>query len=129
MEKEFLSWHLIKKELHERKIRPFFNEMEVWFTFVGVNVGDEEDGGDDFIRPVLIIKKFNQNLFWGISLTKTKRIGTYYLTFRLTSESEDSVAILSQFKLYDAKRLAYRIGAVAGDTMNDIKQKIRQFLA
>jgi mRNA interferase MazF len=47
-----------------------FQEREVWWCNIGVNIGDEEDGKSEFFsRPVLIIHKFNKKVFWGIPLT------------------------------------------------------------
>ena len=39
-----------------------------------MNIGYEQDGsGNDFIRPVVIIRKFNNEIFWGVPLTKTRK--------------------------------------------------------
>ena len=38
---------------------------------LGANVGFEQDGiGEDFLRPVLILRKFNVYMFWALPLTK-----------------------------------------------------------
>jgi len=70
---------------------------------VGKNIGYEQNGkGDEFLRPVLIIKKFNKRFFLGILLTKQGKNNNYY--FKL---NENSFAILSQIKVFDAKRMKY----------------------
>ena len=75
----------MKKEfLHKEKARPFFHEGEVWFCALGVNVGFEQDGrGESFLRPIVVIKKFNQEVFWGLPLTKRQKQGQYYFSFTL----------------------------------------------
>ena len=87
MKKDFQKWHHKKEHLDSVEKRPFFHEREIWFCHFGVNVGYEQDGsGDDFLRPVLIVRKFNNEIFWGVPLTKTKKIinekvRRYYFAF------------------------------------------------
>lgn len=91
-------------------------------------MGFEQDGrGVQFLRPVIVLKKFNKELFWGIPLTKNEKVGKYYKSFLLKGNT--STAILSQFRLIDAKRLKYKIGDIAAVDLAEIKTKIRQFLA
>lgn len=111
--KNYRSWHNKKEKLENISERPFFHEREVWYCYLGANVGFEQDGqGEDFLRPVIIIKKFNNEIFWGIPLTKSnkklnKNNEKYYYDFDFT-EDVKSRAILSQLRLIDSKRLGYR---------------------
>ncbi|MFH1183402.1 MAG: type II toxin-antitoxin system PemK/MazF family toxin [Candidatus Moraniibacteriota bacterium] len=106
----------------------FFHETEVWFCHLGINIGHEEAGkGDWFLRPVLILKKFNDKVFWAIPLTKTFRTGKYYYSFYF--KDNKSTAILSQIRLLDAKRLRYKVGKISKKNFFNIKQKIKQLLA
>jgi len=48
-----------------KKVRPFFHGREIWFCAIGANIRFEQDGsGTEFLRPVVIIKKFNKEVFW-----------------------------------------------------------------
>ena len=117
-----------KQKAHNDKQRPFFHEQEVWFCSLGVNIGFEQDGrGDDFLRPVLVLKKFNNEIFWALPMTKNAKSGRYYHIVSL-NERESSALILSQIRLVDAKRLAYKIGFVEMQDFVAIKEKIRQLL-
>ena len=115
MIKEFDKWNEKKKTLDSLDRLPFFNERQIWFCHLGVNVGFEQDGsGADFLRPILIVKQFNKEVFWGIPLTRSKKdsgskSGRYYFSF-IGLDGKESVVILSQIRLIDAKRLAYKIG-------------------
>ena len=61
MQKDFDSWAEVKKKIHEKGFNSYFKERDVWWCRLGVNIGDEEDGkGNSFLRPVLVIKKFNR---------------------------------------------------------------------
>ena len=64
MQKDFDKWNLEKKSIHSNQEFPFYNEREIWWCSLGVNVGFEQDGtGQKFDRPVLVIKGFNKNTF------------------------------------------------------------------
>ena len=64
MSKQFQKWIGKKEELHNRKFSPNFNERDVYWGGLGENIGDEENGKSDlFSRPILIVRKFNKNLF------------------------------------------------------------------
>jgi hypothetical protein len=128
MEKDYQKWTKIKTAVHNENPRVFFKEREIWFCHLGENIGFEQDGrGEQFLRPIIVLKKFNKELFWGIPLTKNEKVGKYYKSFLLNGNT--STAILSQFRLTDAKRLKYKIGDIAAVDLAEIKTKIRQFLA
>jgi len=74
MEKDFDGWNEIKKRTHHKKQAPYFHEREVWWAIIGTNVGSEIDGGEKFLRPLIVLKKFNRHTFWGIPLTGRKKI-------------------------------------------------------
>lgn len=113
--------------------RPFFHEREIWFCHLGENVGFEQDGrGDDFLRPVVIVRKFNNEIFWAIPLTKlkskkTKSVSKYYYEFSFISNIK-SLAVLSQIRLVDGKRLARLIGILPEDQFRELKEKLKALL-
>lgn len=128
MKKDFQNWHNKKRYVENERPRVFFKEREVWLCYLGENIGFEQDGrGDEFLRPIIVIKKFNKEIFWAIPLTRTEKKNKYYFPFVLNKET--SVAILSQIKLIDAKRLKYKIGDIKTVDFSVLKSKIRQFLA
>ena len=128
MQKNFQSWHKEKGGLHEDKIRVFFHEREVWFASLGVNIGFEQDGrGDRFLRPVVVLRKFNKEVLWCIPLTKNHKNGRYFFSFMLGDTM--STVILSQIRLIDAKRLQYKIGDMSKDDFAQVKEKLKQWLA
>lgn len=79
------------------------------------------------MRPVIIIKKFNNEIFWCIPLTTKIKTGKHYHSFSF-DEKEISTAIISQLRLIDAKRLQYKVGDINKGDFEEIKRKIRQFL-
>ena len=127
--KDFKVWHAEKSALQNTKVRPGFYEREVWFAVVGENVGYEQDGrGKRFLRPVVVIKKFNNEVLWALPLTTKGKTGKYYFSFEVADHGT-STAILSQLKLVDAKRLEYKIGNVSKSDFKQLKSKLTQLLA
>lgn len=127
MKKDFSGWSLEKIDIHENKKHPFFHEREMWFTSVGLNVGFEQDGrGKKFLRPAVVVKKFNNDVCWCVPLTKNRKKGKYYFSFSLSEEV--STAILSRIRLIDCKRLQYKIGDIKGNDFQKLKTKITQLL-
>ncbi|MCK4387059.1 MAG: type II toxin-antitoxin system PemK/MazF family toxin [Candidatus Pacebacteria bacterium] len=116
VKKDFGKWISAKEKIHNKKQGVFFHEREIWFCSLGLNVGFEQDGkGNDFLRPVVVFKKFNNDIFLGIPLTKKDKNGKYYFDFYLNKKLK-SVAILSQIRLIDSKRLLYRRKEVISKT-------------
>ena len=74
MKKDYTKWHKIKTDINNAEKRVFFHEREIWFCYVGANVGFEQDGNkEEYLRPVLVVRKFNNEVFWGIPLTKSEK--------------------------------------------------------
>lgn len=124
MKKDFQKWHGQKSDIHENKIRLHFHERDVWFTSMGANIGFEQDGkGEEFLRPAVILKKFNNETLWGITLTSKKKTGKYYFTFE-HDKDRMSTANLSQLRLIDSKRLKYQIGSISEKDFKELKKRI-----
>lgn len=109
MEKDFKKWSTKKEKIDNRINVPFVNEREIFWCSIGINIGDEENGkSEQFSRPVLVFKKFNQNLFWGIPLSSKNKNNDYYV--QIDFKESISSALISHLRLYDVKRLIFRIG-------------------
>ncbi len=130
MKKDYKKWSDKKAQIHNDKIRPFFHEREVWFCALGENIGFEQDGsGENFMRPILVLKKFNNEIIWGLPLTRTEKTGKYYYPISLVADDDKndgrpSVVILSQLRLVDAKRLQYKVGTITEVEFLKIKEAL-----
>ena len=113
IQKDFDKWNVQKKITDGMDNKKTFHEREVWFIKIGENIGFEQNGkGGEFLRPVIVYKKFSRNVFLGIPLTKTIKEGKFYSNFDF--QGRKSNAILSQIRLFDSKRLKYKIGTMSG---------------
>jgi mRNA interferase MazF len=130
MKKDYKNWMSKKAGINNDKIRPFLHEREVWFASLGENIGFEQDGGgENFLRPVLILKKFNNEIVWALPLTRTDKKGKYYFNISMDAndanvDNRQSVIILSQIRLVDAKRLQYKIGTIKEEEFIKIKEAL-----
>jgi len=122
--KDFQKWHDKKSDVDEKSVRVFFHEREIWFSHLGTNVGFEQDGkGENFGRPVVVFRKFSNEVFWGIPLTTRKKKGKFYFPIDLEDEVH-RMAILSQLKLLDSKRLYQKIGVINKDVHEKLEERI-----
>ena len=128
--KDFDAWNEVKKITNEniRYFSLFFKEREIWWMYFGLNMGGELAGkGSEYVRPVLIIKKFNKNLFWGCAISsKLKPNNDYY--FQIFTKDGPRSVILSQLRLYDLQRLRNKMDVCTLGDFCKIKQAIKDML-
>lgn len=127
MKKDFNKWNNKKTNINDAMNRIFFHEREVWWCSIGLNVGYEQDGkGEKFARPVLIFKKFNNEVFWGIPISTKIKKGKFYSSIDL-GDKTPRVVIFSQLRLMDAKRLIDKIGMIGKNNYTEIQKAIINF--
>lgn len=125
MSKDFKNWHPRKINIEHATLRPGFHEREIWYCALGVNVGFEQDGGGiNFLRPIVIVRKFNNEVFWGVPLTTSSKTGPYYFSFCFDGKTQSN-AILSQIRLIDAKRLSHRVGTITAGDFIELTKKLK----
>lgn len=114
--KNFDSWNDTKKNLEYRISLQNPHEREIWWCSIGINLGHEEDGKNEtFERPVLIVKRFNKDLCFVVSLYTKNHSNAYYFPLK-----EESFAILSQAKPVSTKRLQRYIGKIGSGKFDEL---------
>jgi len=122
--KNFDEWNEVKKEVDKKEKILKFNQRDIFFINVGQNIGYEQNGvGDKFLRPVLILKKFNKRFFLGVLLSSKSKNNPFYYKI-----GEDSFAILSQVRTFDAKRLNYFVKRLNENKFFEVVEKISKLL-
>ncbi len=125
--KKFQEWFSLKEKVDNLEKFPRFNEGEIWWCYLGENIGHEENGkGELFLRPVVVIKKFNQRLFYGLPTTSIFKQNPYYFEIKL--EKKNSYALLSQMKAIDAKRLKYKMAKIPDGDFAVLKKKMAKLI-
>jgi mRNA interferase MazF len=106
----FLDWLKVKSHLQVVKRGPvYFGEREIWWASIGANIGHEEDGKNAFFeRPVIVLRKFNQHLFWAVPTTTKCKDNPYF--FRFVRDGVEYCAIISQIRAMSSKRLLRNLG-------------------
>jgi mRNA interferase MazF len=126
--KKFDDWNSIKKELDIKKKNITPKEREVYWASIGENIGFEQNGkGDIFSRPVLILKRFSRNMFYGIPLSTKIKDGNFFYNF--TFLDKPSNALLVQGRLFDTKRLENRMGMIEKTDFENIKKSVKELLS
>lgn len=106
---------------------PFFKEREVWWTSVGANVGHEQGGkNSNFERPVLVLRKFNKHIFWGIPQSSRGKVGKYY--YQTEDGGKSYSLILSQLRVFSSRRLLRKLRTISSPEFTEIKDKIRNLI-
>jgi GDP-L-fucose synthase len=128
MNKNFDSWNNLKKTIHHNKKTIGFSQYEIIFMKIGTNIGYEQDGkGKDFLRPVLVYKKFNNNVFYGIPLTSKAKNNKFHFEFEYKKNIK-SFAILSQLRLFDIKRAKYKDGKISKKDFFKLQDKLQELI-
>lgn len=123
--KDFDGWNNIKKNIDTRLQNKLYHKREVWWCYLGTNVGFEQDGtGNDRMRPVLIIRGFSPQVCIVLPLTTSKKESPYHFFIGKVAEREASV-IISQIKLIDTKRLVDKIGFINKDIFESIRKAVK----
>ncbi|MFA6006625.1 MAG: type II toxin-antitoxin system PemK/MazF family toxin [Candidatus Paceibacterota bacterium] len=125
--KKFLEWIKVKifTEISGRHL--IFSEGEIWWTSIGHNIGMESNGkNENFERPVLILRKFGKDSFWGISVSSNIRIDHFYYRFKL--KGEEYCLNLSQLRLLSSKRLLRRVGYFNAEDFTKVRSLIKDLV-
>ncbi len=106
VEELFNDWNGLKQDLHfdkDLKEIPFYHEREIYWVYLGQNIGTEIYGkGKDHMRPVLVLKKF-RNSFLGVPLTSSEKPidnPFFYLLGEFGLERKKSWACLAQIRFF-----------------------------
>ncbi|OGM05289.1 hypothetical protein A2124_03845 [Candidatus Woesebacteria bacterium GWB1_37_5] len=123
--KDFDKWNEKKKYIDQKEISGgmFFNEREIWWGSLGLNIGYEQDGkNENFERPLLIIRKFNRDIVWVLPLTTIAKNNKFHYKLK----SSGSFVILSQVRLLSTKRLLRLVETINENEFNEIITKTKE---
>jgi len=125
--KKFDNWNKVKKKTNEKEQRALFKEREIFFAHIWENVWFEQNWKwERFVRPVLVFKKFNKQVFWWIPLTSKAKEWKFYYSFDLRWKKNK--AILSQLKLIDSKRLIRKIWVISKENFLELKKAVLELI-
>jgi len=125
--KKYNEWNQLKQSINQEENKVFFRERDIFWASIGVNIGYEQDGkGKIFSRPILILKKYSKNIFFGIPLSTQIKRGSFFFEFQLNNKSSN--ALLVQSRIYDSKRLENKIGMISENDFKQLKIKLKELI-
>lgn len=128
MEKDFDSWHNLKIQIDSLEHLPTFNEREIWWCSIGMNIGYELYGKNDkFVRPVLILRKHSKFTFFGLPLT-SKRKETRPSYYPLDFQKQEGSVILDQGRTLDSRRLIKLMGKLTPMQVESIRKAFKEII-
>jgi mRNA-degrading endonuclease toxin of MazEF toxin-antitoxin module len=120
---DYNLWNKRKQKLNSQK-RVFFNEGEIWWSSVGLNIGMEINGKNHlYQRPILILKKLGHNTFIGVPLSTSVREGNFYFT--IETKGITGQLMFNQIKVMDSKRLLRKISKLNSNKLIEIKNNLK----
>jgi len=130
MKKDFNKWNEEKKRLDstESDTRPFPKEQWVWVCSIGINIGFEQNGtSNEFERPALVVKKFNNQMYWVVPLSSKQKSFDFYYNF--TDPVGNPVALISsQLRLVSIKRFKREMYRLSGADFDNLLSQLMGFL-
>ncbi len=131
MEEIFDKWNEVKKIVqNDEKIR-LFKQRDIFFINMGQNIGFEQNGkGENFVRPIIILKKITNQMFLGIPLSSQLKKGDWFFEFEFNTKDDVSrnIAIIPQIKMFSSRRLLNKIGVIKTKDFEILKQKVKDFI-
>lgn len=125
--KKFNEWNEVKKATEHISEKVYFKERDIFWTRIGENIGFEQNGkGDEFQRPILVVKKYTNDMFLGVPLSTTLRDGSFYFSFNF--DNNTSTALLVQHKLHSNKRLMKKMGMISKCDFENLKTKLHDLI-
>lgn len=125
--KDFDGWNTAKQELDSLHNPPLFNEGQIWWCSVGVNIGYEVYGKSGlYIRPVLILRKYGRFTFFGVPMT-SRRKHDNSAHCPLDFKGQQGSAVLNQGRTMDSKRLIEKMGEISEKKTDKIKEAFRLY--
>lgn len=127
MEKDFDKWNNKKKLFEKSNARFLFKTGEIWWCSVGLNIKTESCGkGEDFQRPILILKKLSKESCIGVPLSTQKKIDTWFCEISIGGEKR--YALLYQIGMFNSVRFQRRLVVFDDTDFKQVKEKLKQLL-
>lgn len=131
IEKVFDEWNEVKKELSKNQRKLGIKPREIFWANIGQNIGFEQNGkGENFARPVIIVRKLSKDLFLGIPTTTTLREDNdYFHKFKYTTHNNEILnvsALILQVKVFSTKRIMNKIGMINIEDFKLIVEKSKK---
>jgi mRNA interferase MazF len=101
MKKDFDKWH---------KLKIYIEDKNVYFE-----------------RPVLILRKFNKEIFWGLPMSTKIKENEFHFKYSFDND-ENATILLSQIRLMSSKILIRRLVTINRNTFSEIRKAVNKLI-
>jgi DNA helicase-2/ATP-dependent DNA helicase PcrA len=123
----FNIWNEKQKQLDASIRKILFKEGEIWWCAIGINIGEEVYGkGKNFMRPVVILKRFSRTTCLVIPMTTKLQTGTWY--YELNTNGLKRFAMMHQIRFISGKRLIERTASLLDSDFHELKKSVASLL-
>ncbi|MCK9272870.1 type II toxin-antitoxin system PemK/MazF family toxin [Candidatus Gracilibacteria bacterium] len=123
----FDNWNEEKKKIHNKKSEIYFKQGDIWRISLGINIKSESNGkGENFRRPVLILKKLSSDSCIVVPLSSKIKIGSWFYQYNLHGIKE--TALLYQIRMIHKNRFQRKIGELDEKDFSEIKKRLKNLL-
>ena len=127
MIKDFDRWNNFKKDIEKSDKKFLFNEWEIWWTTLWLNIKQESCWKwESFRRPILVFKKLSSFTFIWIPLSTKIKNWTWYASYKQNWEKYS--ALLYQIRMFDISRFQRRIWEMDEKDYLEIKNRLKLLL-
>lgn len=128
MENDFDAWNQQKQRLHAGGHSRLYSEREIWWCAFGVNIGFEQNGtGPEYQRPMLILRGMSRDTCYVVPLSTSPKKHKYRIPVGKV-DGKQAVALLSQIRLVDTKRLVNKVGYLDREVFRQIRKAAKDLL-
>lgn len=130
MKKDFDRWNELKKKIDSdvSSMTNFPKAGQVWMINLGRNIGFKQNGSnEDFSRPVLVIRKFNNHMFWCVPLSSKQKDIDFYFNYK-DSDGREVSLILAQMKLSSVKRFKRKMYEMDLNLFQEVRVILKSFI-
>ena len=125
--KDFENWNNKKKSIESNTYMPYFDIGEIWWCSLGINIGAEVDGkGVDYLRPVIILAKYNQFGCYIIPLSSARLANKDNIYVGIV-QAKQATANLSQTRSISSKRLIEKIQKIEINQLLSIQKAVIEY--
>lgn len=124
----FQTWIKLKFQIHNNGQRPlFYQERDVWWANFGQNVGDETNGkGDKFMRPVVVIRKFNKSICLVVPLSSVLKENPFYYPIEFNNRKNS--VLISHLRTVDTRRFVKKMARLTPQDFKKINDEILKMI-
>lgn len=127
MSQNWENWEKNYQLIESSTKKVYFHEKEIHWCSLGFSVGFEMQGKNEFLeRPVLIIRKFSNELFLGVLMTSKEKLDMFHQS--ITYNSKTYYACLSHIRIMSVKRINRKIIKLSDSQFLKVTQNIQKLI-